>query len=173
LEAVVGEKLALVRVALFPIERSGPGQLSTMARPRGGDWLLDEVEALGAAGVKVIVSLLTASEAAELGLDSESAVVTAAGMKFLSLPTPDRGVPHVPEFKSLLGELECALLADHHVAVHCRKGIGRSSLVAAGLLVIEGLPVAAAWASVARARGLDVPDTDEQKRWLATVTASS
>ena len=76
----VSEKLGLVRVALFPIERSGPGRLSTMARHRGGDWLLDEVEALRAVGSEVIESLLTPSEATELGLGSEPDVATAAGL---------------------------------------------------------------------------------------------
>jgi len=38
-----------------------------MARHRGGDWLLDEVEALRAVGSEVIESLLTPSEATELG----------------------------------------------------------------------------------------------------------
>ena len=76
----VSEKLGLVRVALFPIERSGPGRLSTMARHRGGDWLLDEVEALRAVGSEVIESLLTPSEATELGLGSEPDVVRAAGL---------------------------------------------------------------------------------------------
>jgi hypothetical protein len=35
----------------------------------------------------------------------------------------------------------------------------------------EGVPHATAWATVARARGLEVPDTAEQKSWLEAVMA--
>jgi protein-tyrosine phosphatase len=97
--------------------------------------------------------------------------VTAAGMEFLNLPTPDRGTPAVCDFRTLLNALEAALRAGKHVVVHCRMGIGRSSVVAAGLLMAEGVPHATAWATVARARGLEVPDTAEQKSWLEAVMA--
>lgn len=161
-----------MKVSTFPIERSGPGRLSTMARPRGGEWLYDELEALRAVGSDIVVSMLTATEARELDLGAEADAVTAAGMEFLSLPTPDRGTPYVSDFLTLLNKLGRALQADKHVVVHCRMGIGRSSLVAAGLLVAEGVSQTTAWETVTRARGLDVPDTAEQKSWLAAVMAS-
>ncbi len=41
---------------LFTIHRSGPGTLSTMAWPLGGDWLDDEISALASADVRVLVS---------------------------------------------------------------------------------------------------------------------
>lgn len=57
-----------MRPALFTISRGGRGRLSTMARPRGGDWLTDELADLAMAGVGVLVSLLADAEAAELDL---------------------------------------------------------------------------------------------------------
>jgi hypothetical protein len=60
-----------VRPELFTIRRTGSGCLSTMARPRGGDWLEVEMKALRAVGVGVLVSLLTAAEMIELDLVSE------------------------------------------------------------------------------------------------------
>ena len=95
--------LPLVKAELFLIERTGPGRLSTMVRPRGGEWLRDEVDALRAAGSDVIVSLLTPSEAHELELQSEAVVVTAAGMEFLNLPTPDRGTPYARDLSERIG----------------------------------------------------------------------
>ena len=51
------------------MRRSGPGRLSTMARPRGGDWLADEMAALRRRGVDVLVCALTDPElAAQVGL---------------------------------------------------------------------------------------------------------
>jgi hypothetical protein len=40
---------------LHTVRRCGPGRLSTMARPRGGDWLADELAALRRRGVDVLV----------------------------------------------------------------------------------------------------------------------
>jgi hypothetical protein len=42
--------------------------LAIVLRPRGGDWLDDEVDRIKRAGVDVLVSMLQADEAAELGL---------------------------------------------------------------------------------------------------------
>jgi hypothetical protein len=61
-----------MRPALFTIRRGGLGRLSTMARPRGGDWLADELGDLAIAGVSVLVSLLTDAEAAEFDLSHEA-----------------------------------------------------------------------------------------------------
>jgi protein-tyrosine phosphatase len=50
-------------------------------------------------------------------------------------------------------------------------GIGRSSLLAAGCLVAQGMPPGEAWAAISDARGLTVPDTPEQRRWLEVAMA--
>ena len=54
------------------------------------------------------------------------------------------------------------------VVVHCRAGIGRSSLMAAVTLMrLEpGLGADAAAQRISHARGLDVPETTAQKKWL-------
>jgi hypothetical protein len=53
---------------MFTVITSGPGRLSTMARPRGGDWTADEMASLREAGTDVLVCMLTASELRELDL---------------------------------------------------------------------------------------------------------
>jgi protein-tyrosine phosphatase len=52
------------------------------------------------------------------------------------------------------------------VAIHCRAGIGRSSLVAAAVLVLKGWIAADALAAIATARRLPVPDTELQRQWV-------
>lgn len=59
-----------------------------MARPRGGEWLPDEIAALLEAEADVLVSMLTASELRELDLTEETAAAGAAGIRFIGLPTP-------------------------------------------------------------------------------------
>lgn len=59
----------------------------------GGDWLEEEMRALVDAGADVLVSMLTESEERELEPHAEREAATAAGIRFLGLPTVDRGVP--------------------------------------------------------------------------------
>jgi protein-tyrosine phosphatase len=140
-----------------------------MARPRGSDWLSDEMSGLRDAGVDVLVSMLTPAEVSELGLQGEGEAASTAGLDFISCPTPDRGIPDAPGFRSLLEQLHAALSQGQHVVVHCRMGIGRSSLVAAGLLMLEGMTAPEAWEAISAARGMSVPDTDEQRTWIQRV----
>ena len=49
----------------YPIAGSWPGRLVILARPRGGDWLEDEVRNWAELGLDAVVSLLTADETAE------------------------------------------------------------------------------------------------------------
>jgi protein-tyrosine phosphatase len=142
-----------------------------MARPRGGDWLEDEMASLREAGVDVLVCMLMTSELRELELADEGTVAEAAGIRFIGLPTPDRGTPDLPLFQALVTDLVNELARGRHVVVHCRMGIGRSSMVAAGVLIAQGRPARDAWAAVSDARGLEVPDTPDQRRWLEAVMA--
>ena len=103
-------------------------------------------------GTDVLVSMLTSDETDELDLQGEMEAATAAGLVFLTCPTLDRGIPETQRFRDLLAELQEVLAAGHNVVVHCRMGIGRSSLVEAALLVGEGMTVPDAFAAVATAR---------------------
>lgn len=155
-----------MRPTLYTISRSGAGKLSTMARPRGGDWLFDEFRDLALAGVSVVVSLLTDAEAAELRLEREGDAAVAAGIQFVRLPTPDRSPPDPAAATTVARELAEQLRGGASVAVHCRHGIGRSSTLAAAILVAEGLEPADAWTRIAAARGMPVPDTDAQREFI-------
>ena len=44
---------------IYWIKAAGPGKLAVMPRPRGGDWLEDEIRGLKRFGVDILVSLLT------------------------------------------------------------------------------------------------------------------
>ncbi|MFQ5858481.1 MAG: hypothetical protein ACE5LU_23020 [Anaerolineae bacterium] len=63
-------------------------------------------------------------------------------------------------------QLDDALAEGKHVAVHCRQGIGRSTLIAACLLVLAGVDPETAFQRVSAARGCAVPETSEQREWV-------
>jgi protein-tyrosine phosphatase len=152
---------------LFWIPGPWQGRLAVAARPRGGDWLQDEGTAWGKAGLGAVVSLLESDEAAQLDLAGEGSAVESGGLRFMSFPIPDRGVPpSTRQALSVLGNIAAALEQGQSVAVHCRQGIGRSGLVAAGLLVMSGMGVEKAIEVVSAARGLTIPETPEQFEWI-------
>ncbi|MBA4065442.1 MAG: tyrosine protein phosphatase [Isosphaera sp.] len=156
-----------MRTELFWVPVPFPGRLAVAPRPRGGDWLADEMGGWRAAGVETVVSLLEADEAAGLDLAGEEAAARAHGVRFRAFPVPDRGVPAARTgFRELVAEVTAELAAGRRVAVHCRQGVGRAGLVAAGVLIAAGLDPAAAAARVGAARGRPVPETDAQRHWL-------
>lgn len=147
-----------MRPALFTIDLPGPGRLSTMARPRGNDWLEDEMAALNDAGVAILVCALTGPELDELGLADEPWQAAAAGLQFVAIPIPDRTAPDLTTILPTLRGLARQLHEGAHVVTHCRAGIGRSSLLAAAILILNGVDPDTAWNRIERARGLAVPD---------------
>jgi protein-tyrosine phosphatase len=150
----------------YPIAHDLPGRLSIMPRPDGGDRLDEGMLALRADGVDVLVCLLTDRERRRLGLADEHLAAARAGLEFHHFPVRDFGVPDHDAVEPLLGQLTVRLDAGRHVVVHCRGGVGRSSTVAAALLQRRGRAPDQAWAVVARGRGVRVPETFRQRRWL-------
>jgi protein-tyrosine phosphatase len=137
-----------------------------MAKPRGGDWLEDELVALRRTGVDVLVCALPELERRELALADEAPAAQRARMAFVAISIPDLSVPDLPTVLPQLRELVGRLHAGQHVVAHCRFGIGRASLLAAAVLVLEGVDPNEAWRRLSHARGQQVPDTEEQRRWL-------
>ncbi|MET8761825.1 hypothetical protein [Lentzea sp. NPDC004782] len=144
----------------------GPGTVSTMAHPAGGALLDVKVRGLRRLGVDVLVSAQTDEERVECDLVHEADVVAAAGMRFVSFPIEDRGVPGIVEAVAAMEPIYAMYRRGAHVVFHCWAGIGRSSLLAALLLGMDGVAPSSAWRLISAARGFDVPDTVEQERWL-------
>jgi len=143
------------------------GRLGTMPRPRGGDWLEDEIRSLNELGVDVVVSLLENHETRELDIEQEQACCEAIGISFLSFPIRDRDVPQsIPETRKLVQAIFDRLGDGENVVIHCRAGIGRSSVVAACVMMLSGVVAEEAFRQIENARGCFVPDTPEQRDWV-------
>jgi protein-tyrosine phosphatase len=144
-----------------------PGRLALSARPRGGDWLDNEIATWKRAGVDAIVSLLTPDEERDLDLVAEATAAKNQRVAFTSLPIPDRKVPKSETLlRQTLDNVNTTLLAGRNVLVHCRQGVGRAGLVAACLLIKNGMSPGAAVETVSASRGLTVPETTEQREWI-------
>lgn len=162
-----------MRAALYSIQGLPAGQVSIMARPRGGDWLLDEIKAIRLADVDVLVSLLTPDEVMELDLSEEAESCRRQEVIYLSFPIPDRKTPPFSERTfTFLEQLHRHVSAGKHVAVHCRQGLGRAALMAASVLVLAGFSPDQAFEQLSVVRGYPVPETEEQRVWVVTFSRS-
>lgn len=152
---------------LYWLDGLWPGKLAVAPRPRGGDWLEDDIDSWKRAEVNVVLSLLTPDEERELDLRREAGEVRRQGMEFSSFPIPDRQIPRSEAlWADVLERINGSLSSGKNVLVHCRQGIGRSGLVAACLLVKKGMSPGAAIESVSATRGLSVPETSAQRDWI-------
>ena len=156
-----------MKPVIYPLLGFQQGHLVIMGRPRGGEWLDDEMMGLRQAQIQIVVSLLEPYEMVECGLTREPDVCAAHGLEYLALPISDRDVPEsYHAVKTMVSYLYEQLCVGHGVAIHCRAGIGRSGLLAACVFVHGNATPEQAFASIAHDRRCPVPDTVAQERWV-------
>ncbi|MBX2843816.1 MAG: dual specificity protein phosphatase family protein [Flammeovirgaceae bacterium] len=88
------------------------------------------------------------------------------------------GIPELPDyidrstpedsnsFFKFITKIENALTETNKVVFHCRMGIGRTSMVAAALLIKHGFNPNEIFDILSHHRTLSVPDTEDQIRWV-------
>src|ERR1700754_2314975 len=82
-------------------------RLGIMARPRGNEWLEEDILSLKKQGVQIIVSLLDLNEIYELGLENELVLCLKNSIEYVNFPIPDRNVPKTDAaFKNFIGQLK-------------------------------------------------------------------
>ena len=93
-------------------------------------------------------------------------------MIFIQLPIADCCVP---ESRREVAQLARALATDlgegRALVIHCRAGIGRSAMIAACTMICAGVSAADALSRIEAARGVRVPDTEEQRGWVVAFAA--
>lgn len=157
---------------IYWLEGPWSGRLAIVTRPRGDEWLGDDIRHWRRSGIEVVVSLLTPGESSELGLSQEPTLSTQQGIQFLSFPIFDRAVPSsLSEMQAFVERVTTLLLQGQQIAIHCRQGVGRSALFAASLLVNAGVDVVRAFQQIESVRGVAVPDTLEQRQWVEKFAA--
>ncbi len=146
------------------------GKLAVMPRPRGNDWLEDEISGYINFGIDIIVSFLTKPEEKELGLLDEGRICSEKGIEFISFPVLDRCEPDSKDkFIDLISSVYTKLIEGKNVSFHCRMGIGRAGIAATTVLIKSGMNSEDSFAKVSESRKLKVPDTQEQINWVKSL----
>ena len=145
--------------------------LGIMARPRGNDWLEDEIKWLKIRDVDYLISLLENSETYELGLNEEESKCSKFEINFVNYQIEDVNVPsNERQFIELVFMLRDQILNKKKVVIHCRMGIGRSSLLAACILISLGMENSTIFDKISKFREVKVPDTQEQIEWVNMIS---
>lgn len=154
---------------MYKIGSIGHGFLAIMGRPYIEQQEPASLANVARLGIQQVVSLLEPGEARSLGLDAEGRETRARGMGFVSFPIADMGTPvSVEAFADITLTLFRRIDRGVNTLVHCRAGIGRSGLFAAGMLLHAGMDAEQAFAHVGKMRGLRVPENLEQHNWLVS-----
>jgi protein-tyrosine phosphatase len=152
---------------IYWITEPSPGRLAIMPCPNGSNFLHEHIRRLRKEGVDTIVSLLPVREAALLDVLHEAEVCHKNGIVFLSFSIEDRTVPDSRDAATVfINSLTQALNEGKSIAIHCRAGIGRSALIAASVLVKNGMSTSEAFDLIRMARECDVPDKPAQRAWV-------
>ena len=96
---------------------------------------------LASNGATDLVTLIGEDERGKLGVGALPRLAGENGLSWREFPITDRATPtakHRADFDRLLDELLTGFDAGHRVAIHCQAGLGRTGLLAAGLLVRSG-----------------------------------
>jgi len=155
---------------IYKVESIGNGSLSVMAKPVSGEWIEEEFSGIAKFGINKIVSLLESQEARDLGLKDERLIAEKHGMAFFNFSIQDRGLPEnsMSNFLALTKNLYQEITDGINVVVHCRAGIGRTGIVAAGILLHCGFTPDRAIQKISDKRGIKIPDTQKQIEWIHT-----
>nr|CAA6807939.1 MAG: Protein tyrosine phosphatase [uncultured Thiotrichaceae bacterium] len=156
---------------VFKVKSIGQGTLFIMPCPKP-EQLEDSLLHLKHLGINKVVSLLEIEEAVHLGAANEGEMCKRLDMSFEQFPIRDRNIPKNPaKFRQLVNTLYEELYNGTSIAIHCYAGIGRTGLLAGGLMITEGISVGSAVELMSDARGRNMPQTQDQYEYLMDYAA--
>ena len=126
----------------------------------------------GAGLATLLIDLLTPDEEEHLGLQREREACAVNGLEYVSFPIVDRSIPNSDQDAvRLIETIDSRLRAGKNALVHCRQGLGRSGVIACGVLIKNGVPAEEAVTRWTGVRGAQVPETPRQRLWLDELPA--
>ena len=146
-----------------------PGKKDPTSRP--APWARDlstDLDTIVAWKARIVLTLIEPHEIEFLGISGLCDAIRGCGMDWLHLPIRDVSVPDSifeQVWPAHSAELRRRLRAGENLLVHCRGGLGRAGMIAARLMVEEGVPAETAIAAVRAARPGAI-ETDAQEDWV-------
>lgn len=130
---------------------SGNSLLFTPCPGTKGVSVAESLQQLQQAGASAVVTLTPAAELAKLNIVGLAEQCQALGLQWFHCPIEDDCAPaadFTAAWQQAASQLQQLLDQQHKIAIHCKGGSGRTSLVAAQLLVERGLDKAEIMAKI-------------------------
>lgn len=155
---------------LYRLDLGHNAYLYFSSRPRGDDWLEDELKSYHMIGLEHVISLLTDSEMKYYGLIREGVILSDLGIQFTRFPVPDFSVPEEEgDFLSLGLDLYERAKEGEKILIHCAGGVGRSSLLCSVILHFAGFSAEESLEMLEKSRGHEMPDTEKQRCFIERI----
>ncbi len=158
--------ISLLNIFFIPINNS-TGKIAIISRPKGNEFLEESIEYLNQEKIQIVLSALTREEEEELGLTKEAEFCNKYNIEFLKFPMQDRGTPtSLSDIETLCRNLALKVQEGSSIGIHCRAGIGRSSILASSIMAHLGFNSKDALNLISQSRRIKVPDTEVQENWI-------
>ena len=148
-----------------------PGKKDPRAMTGAWDRDLDaDLEAIRQWGASTLVTLMERHELEALHVPELGEAAETTGLEWLHLPIRDVSIPDKrfeARWSAVSAKLLHALGRDESIVIHCKGGLGRTGLVAAMLLVQQGMSPGSALLKVREVRPGAI-ETREQEDYLHT-----
>jgi protein-tyrosine phosphatase len=115
----------------------------------------------------VLISLLENREAKFLKLEDESEEAKKVYSEFIHFPIPDMGIPVYKVFVTFIDLMFFKTQHSKKIIIHCKHGIGRSGLIALGLMVKDGNDLIESIKTISKIRGYDIPQSRSQRKLIS------
>jgi len=149
----------------FPVIGLLDDQIALSPAPRA-DYLQQEIARWYAEGYRTVVSMLTDQECQRHGLVDEQSQVLAQGMRFYRFAIRDEVAASDTQMLSFIEQLADEKVLEQKLLVHCRGGVGRSSMLIALLAARHGITTDSSFALISQARGEQAPESEVQSNWV-------
>lgn len=141
------------------------GSIGMMPKPNGLN-ILQEIKYLKKENVDTVVCLLEYSEIIEFNLEQEEYFCKKEKINFIYFPIKDYSLPNKNEYLDLINKIDTRLKNQEKIVIHCKMGIGRTSTVAAGVLIKNNIHSDDIFEYLSEKREEQVPDTKDQVDWV-------
>lgn len=154
---------------IYWIDEFEKGAIGMMARPKGGEWLENEIAILKNTNIDCVVCLIEYHEMLELNIEKEEFYCNENNIEFIHFPIKDYSLPKKNKYLDLIEDINERLKLNQKIVIHCRMGIGRTSTVTAGVLIKNNIHIEDVFEFISLKRTIEVPDTEEQKEWVLSL----
>ena len=150
----------------FWITKINECQIGISPCPAGGVDLKIELEKIVLEDQLLLISLLTEEEIIQLKLHDEKLISEELRINFKEFPIVDSSIPGVVSFINFIEKIYSLTNKFDRILIHCQAGIGRSSLIALGLMTKHRLILKESIKLASSIRGFEVPQSRSQLKLL-------